>query len=454
MTHYGEATNADPRNAPHSLEYQPPRAWLPRALVLVALLAAFNFYLLGFAGRSSRDNAEQDALASVLLWISTVPLVGYVVRRPRTVPFFPAVCVVYGIYLALPRFTSRPLFSGSSMRASPDRITLALVVALIGVTMLIVGHFVGSHLFKRLPRLSRDIDLSVAVPWLAGCAILVLADPSVIGLRALGQIPSAFTELGELSLAGLFLAYLRRQVGVWVTVYMFGLVMVRVVIGLGSGLLSAAGLPLIPLAFVFAWERRTVPWGFLAVSLLCLVVLGTGKSAFRAKYWTRSGQSGGRLSNGIGYLNITRETVMKSDPGDLLTATTERTNMLATLTFVTSETPAHVPYWDGYTLQDIPWHWIPRILVPEKPAHSFGQEFPRRYGLIDYADTGTAFNMPELVELYINFGIAGVLVGMALIGAFYSLVSHVLGGGASGALIASCLFTGMLLVEGDIGTTL
>jgi hypothetical protein len=421
---------------------------------MVAILTVLNIYLLVFAGRSSRESAEQDALASVLLWIGTIPLARYLVRRPKIIPFFPTVCAIYVVYFALPRFTSHPLFSTSNVRAPPDSVTFALLVALLGVTALILGHSVGGLMVRRLPRLSRPVDIPRAVPWLAICAVLVTADSSLMASRALGQIPSTLTGLGELSLSALFLAHLRRQVSPWITVYVFSLVIVRVVIGLGSGLLGAAALPLIPLAFVLAWEKRTVPWRWLAVGLFSIVLLGAGKTAFRAKYWTRTEQTGGRLSNGIGYLNITRESLMRADPGDLLTATVNRTNMLATLAIVTSETPEHVPYWDGYTLQDIPWHLIPRVIVPEKPAHSFGQEFPRRYGLIDYADTGTAYNMPQLVELYINFGIAGVLVGMGLIGGFYSLVSHILGDTAGGALIAACLFTGMLLVEGDIATSL
>jgi hypothetical protein len=454
MTRQDEVSRLTPQTDLDPWADGAPRSSRPKAFLVVSAVAAVNVYLVLFCGRSSRDNLEQDLLASALLWVGSMPLVHYLVRRPKSVPFFPAICVIYVIYLALPRFSSRALFSASNVKPAPDAVTRALLVGLIGVTMLIVACVAATVLVRRVPRMARAIDLPRAVPWVALGSALILLDPATVGGPALGQLPQMLVQTGELSLAALFLAYLRRHLSVWITAYLFGLLVARVLIGLGTGALATAGLPLIPPAFIYSWERRRVPWAFLVVSVLSLVVLDAGKDAFRAKYWGRGDVGNGRLSNGLRYLDVTRETVTRSDTNDLWHHAADRTNMLATLAIVTSETPEHVPYWDGYTLRDLPWHLIPRVLVPDKPVGLLGQDFPRRYGLLDYDDYGTSYNLAHIVELYINFGFAGVLVGMAIIGAIYGLLGHILEHTTSGAIIASCLFASMLNVESNITDTL
>jgi hypothetical protein len=454
MTRYGDAPQPTPHGDFDDIDARIPDGWLARAFVLVAAIAAVNIFLLLFSGRSSPDSFEQDALASALLWVGAIPLGHYFVRRPKSVPFFPTVCVIYVIYLALPRFRSRPLFSVLNVKPAPHNVTVGLLVALIGVTMLMVGYYTALHLVRRVPQMTRTLDLPRAVPWLALCSSLILANPTTIGGPELGQIPQMLLQIGELSISALFLTYLRGQLPPWITAYLFALLVARVLIGLGIGALADAGLPLIPPAFIYAWERRRVPWAFLIVSILSLVVLDASKDAFRAKYWSHAEVGNGRLSNGIQYLNITRETFTRSETNDLWHHAADRTNMLATLTIVTSDTPSRIPYWDGYTLQSLPWHFIPRILVPDKPIGLLGQDFPRRYGLLDYYDSGTSYNLAHIVELYINFGLSGVIGGMALIGGLYGLLAHVLGRNTGGTVIASCLFALMLNVESNITDTL
>jgi hypothetical protein len=63
--------------------------------------------------------------------------------------------------------------------------------------------------------------------------------------------------------------------------------------------------------------------------------------------------------------------------------------------------------------------FVPRVLWPDKPTKELGQAFGHRYGYIGANDLGTAINLPFLVEFYANFGIAGVILGMCLIGLIY-----------------------------------
>jgi hypothetical protein len=51
-----------------------------------------------------------------------------------------------------------------------------------------------------------------------------------------------------------------------------------------------------------------------------------------------------------------------------------------------------------------------------------GQTFGHRYGLVFNTDNTTSLNMPQLVEMYANFGMVGVVFGMMALGLLYRLL--------------------------------
>jgi hypothetical protein len=55
----------------------------------------------------------------------------------------------------------------------------------------------------------------------------------------------------------------------------------------------------------------------------------------------------------------------------------------------------------------------------DKPVENTGQEFGHRYGYLNKGDLTTSQNLPWLTELYANFGVIGVLLGMFIIGVFF-----------------------------------
>ena len=69
---------------------------------------------------------------------------------------------------------------------------------------------------------------------------------------------------------------------------------------------------------------------------------------------------------------------------------------------------------------------IPRVLWPDKPIEDTGFRFGERYGFLKQSDHRTSLNLPWIVELRANFGIAGVLGGMALFGLLMALLDRVL----------------------------
>ena len=93
---------------------------------------------------------------------------------------------------------------------------------------------------------------------------------------------------------------------------------------------------------------------------------------------------------------------------------------------VAEDTPATVPYWMGESYRPLAGAAIPRFLWPDKPIEDTGFRFGERYGFLKQADHRTSLNVPWIVELRANFGLAGVLGGMALFGLLMALLDRVL----------------------------
>ena len=118
---------------------------------------------------------------------------------------------------------------------------------------------------------------------------------------------------------------------------------------------------------------------------------------------------------------------------------------------VIADTPAMVPFWEGESLYPILFKPIPRFIMPDKPEEKSGSWFGHRYGLIAQENVTTSFNLPQLVELYGNFGLIGVIAGMFLFGLIFRLLleMYVHPGMGLGALIGGVYVSSRLL---DVGS--
>lgn len=132
---------------------------------------------------------------------------------------------------------------------------------------------------------------------------------------------------------------------------------------------------------------------------------------------------------------------------DLLTeplaTTSHRLYGFDSMTLVVRYTPSQIPYRLGATLEGLWTGMVPRIVWPDKPNIGIGYWFASRYW-------GTPEDVPEVPqtvthpgELYIDFGLIGVIVGMALLGLWYRFAYAALRPAESGT--AALLYTILLL---------
>ena len=90
------------------------------------------------------------------------------------------------------------------------------------------------------------------------------------------------------------------------------------------------------------------------------------------------------------------------------------------------KTPDPVPYWAGETYKPLFTSMIPRAVWPGKPEERTGNAFGRRYGILAETERQLSFNLPWITEMYANFGRAGVILGMALVGLLFGFLERFL----------------------------
>jgi hypothetical protein len=137
---------------------------------------------------------------------------------------------------------------------------------------------------------------------------------------------------------------------------------------------------------------------------------------------------------------------------DPLAVTSARLYGFDSLTLVVRYTPSVIPYRDGATLEQLAAGLVPRVLWPGKPNIGIGYWFAVHY----WGTPPGTKQVPQTVthpgELYIDFGLIGVIVGCFLLGMWYRFAYCALRPRESGtaALLYSVLLLTIMSVDRDL----
>jgi hypothetical protein len=96
--------------------------------------------------------------------------------------------------------------------------------------------------------------------------------------------------------------------------------------------------------------------------------------------------------------------------------------------------------------------FVPRFVWPDKPRILGGHEFGQTFGLISRLDRTTAITTSTVGELYWNFHVPGVVLGMFLLGGIYKWIYKKYGEGGSGDVFrkATYLLLVVLVLNGEV----
>ncbi|MGD0075224.1 MAG: hypothetical protein ABSD31_12930, partial [Candidatus Binataceae bacterium] len=389
-------------------------------------------------------------------------------RLPRgaTFPLIPGLLMGHLLLFGLPAALFREQFVGRYSglgvlgsiavpeAISPEALRCAALVVFAGMLALVVGYELplAPMLLAPMP--------SIRATWrgnpvlrtlmLMACGLIAAVIEKTKHAEVLEGIIGEVSFVGLWAMGTLWLLQWRGLVRGWAGAATW--VMTGALMGL-EVIQGALWRPIIDSALLMAIYirgRGRMPWLVITLAVPAFLVLAAGKIGFRMLLPGDQWRSVGTVEK----VEIYREALRLAydDPAGLDLGETLLTRMSETwlLAAVAERSPRLVPYWGGVTYASAGWSLVPRLMMPDKPKEESGQDFPHRYGIIRPEDHQTSTNFAALIEMYANFGPAGVIVGMMLFGmACRGLEVVFADGGLNDATytLAAPLMASLLLIE-------
>ncbi|HYB92374.1 MAG TPA: hypothetical protein VEC38_15160 [Candidatus Binataceae bacterium] len=417
--------------------------------LLALLIAGLNFYAPAEPGFTVR------IFASLIVATAALPVWLWNAGFDRTFPLMPFLSALYALIFAVPVFLlHRYSTGGFSATIGPQYIAQALEYVWLGMLSMLAGYYGPLHSvfapvmprFKLRWRDSRSVRMAAILFSTVGLVV------SILGAR----VPVAFVQLwgyfANLSLAGIVMLFMLELTGrldrVMILLLWIVIIPAQPLAGLAGGALGGAAALCLLLLVAYASVAHRIPWTLIAAGALAGLILRAVETPYRIAAWSGPLREAGRVEK-LEYFGklVYRATIGGAvAPEELIEAGSERLAMFPLFAEVIRDTPSHVPYWGGATYYPIVFKLVPRLLYPDKPEEVTGQQFGHRYGFIEPGNSGTSVNLPQIVEMYANFGLPGVLIGMFLAGLLLRLIVSVfvhpeMGMGAAVAMILLAVLT-------------
>jgi len=392
--------------------------------------------------------ANIHALGVLLAALCLLPLTLWVARGSRGAPAFELICLAYLLAFSSPLYLQKNLMiidsEPSLFTWDETQRTLLLVIA--GVLSFILGYY-ALHFSKfnirglqiDLPMTARKRQSFIKLAFAVGFTFVLL---KTVGVRfSTGGFDTFVNQLENLVyVAIVLLGYrvLRGQESQGWRVTFYGAVMVAALLGLASGMLELALVPVL-LLVIMRWSvTRRAPVALFGVGLCLFVVLSSVKMQFRSQTW---GWNGSEKKTGIiEKLNLWGDLLQGAVTGtgsgpsqsseETFRSSMSRFDLLHSFVRVQQMTPGDVPFYEGRTYSYLVYGWIPRFLWPNKPiATAASVSFAVDYGILSVAQTSSvSIGIGHLPEAYANFGLLGVIGVMALQGMFLAGINTLLNG--------------------------
>jgi hypothetical protein len=436
------------------------------AIRLAAAWAGFAVFL--FVTREDRLAALPALLALSVFGLGLAPALLRLHRAEaprRPFPLFELTGLFYGVFFGASVFlvrlirdqTSGDILFSHIRLAEISTVALALAFASL-VLMFAAWTAVRGRVPWRL-HLPEDAGSPRLRLLLWGLALGALAYAYVPWLRHLPSIGQLLVPVGYLAFGGFAVLWWRRRIGtVEVALYFL------VVLPLWLAKFAAIGFSTpIVLVVIYGcalrfWSGDRLPWktGLAAVTLAILIY--PSQADIRNAIWKQgAGLSVADKLARIGEVLVHNHTswpryreLMVERNG--FAGLANRLSFLVPMSWVVQRTPDPVPYWGGETYKPLFTSFVPRALWPGKPREQTGGAFGFRYDFFIEADRGGSLNLPWLTEMYANFGAAGVLLGMTLVGALLGFLEALLnrpGANLPEALVGSALLLPLFYQESN-----
>ena len=375
---------------------------------------------------------QVDLLYIFLIFVlAFLPTLIYLLSKSESklIPLMPLHGVFYGAVMGWPALSNKTRWWSENS----DSITDALVVASLGLLALNLGYFLTKFLLKeRRSPIQFLLRISPNKESFIGWTLFLLYLLFTI-FPQLSDLPSV-QHIGPvamyLSLGILFNCLIKNKLSSIQKILYLIAFSFAVLSHVFIGQLAGAVFLFILIGLIYWQENKKMPLAFVMAVLLIIVALNPVKHVFRSVTENEIVANLSFAERSVLFVNSIQiffnsggsfYSILSSD-----SSTVNRFAHIASLSKVVEKTPNEVPYWMGETYKPLFTFFIPRILWADKPSENSGQTFGHRYSFLLPDDVTTSYNLPWITELYANFGIIGVIIGMLLIGFFFRLLVNYL----------------------------
>jgi hypothetical protein len=441
---------------------------IPQARRFAVLYIVFVVFLNIFAVLRNAYSLA-NVFAALTLIVAMYPMYRWLKDRGETepLPFFPIVSLIYALYYGFSLFVPYDVYF--ILIGVPEQyITEASLLSFLSVAIL-VGSY---HLWPARIRIKEIPPLSMY--WSEQRARVVALAFAPIGIGATVPIITGYSgaavqlvyfasNLSFVAIGILFYLQLHRRLSIGYLIVLWGgLIPLTILVNLSSGSTWPVIRLVVLLFMLYLAAKRAVPWRMVVSAIAIVLILApvmSLKHTYRATYGfgedLRVSSFQDALQGGALFTGIVGETVSQQPFQTYRTSADvviNRLDLIQVFAYVLERTPETTPFLKGESYSDAAWKFVPRLLFPDKPDPNWGQIFGHRYHFISPVDFETSVNMPQMIEMYVNFGIPGLLVGMFLLAQLYRFLSYLLNHKGAGEWITisgAVIFSNLANIESN-----
>lgn len=408
------------------------------------LVAVFIYALIFSFWQTTAVPLEVHVMAILVAATSFIPISFWYKGNRDGLPIFEVIVLSYVLQFSMPVYTqpnSLIVFS-SAIGIAWEDIYRSLWYAETGLASLIIGYYIARAWFTNLnvARIDLPIDPERRTTYLVwaivgGTGIMLLNTMGLLRIASLSAIVNLVVR--QVFVAIILLAYdvFRKTENRPRMIYLlYGVVGLSALIGLITGLLENALLPLV-LLFLVRWHvAGRIPWLWAICGLFLYLALNPAKFDYRERVWYGREQFTFMQRVGLWQELFFESAVTILNPADEAVradnteAALARFDLIHRFAYVQRLTPDYVPYYKGETYQYFLYAWVPRLIWPNKPSASIANDIIDIDYRLKYSGSTSTIGIGQLPEAYINFGLAGIIGVLALQGGIFAFLDHLFNG--------------------------
>lgn len=308
-------------------------------------------------------------------------------------------------------------------------IPTAALYCLLGYMFLLGGYY-GPWFRRKTPRLFEDMPTGASVLLVPGLlGVVGNLSETLLGRAfwmgsSISGVVSSLAQLAPLFYFSWALAWLLVLSGRatraqrW-TLY-FGFIPITFVILLNNLTDKSQALTLIGVPMMALWyAKRVFPWRSLTILLLVSIfVIFPFFNTYRVLD-PRQSASQRVAETAKTLISMNAEEYMAASVGTFK----RRLTLINSVAVIIRDVPRWVPYERGDTLfMPAMAFFVPRFVWPDKPFFTMGRDFGVKFRVVHILDDKTRIAVTVPGELYWNFDLPGIFLGMALWGVVLRLL--------------------------------